>query len=212
MKKKLYVVEGTPCSGKSTTGHYVAELTGAVYVDEGSGEHPADYEFHAYLKPEELDGFSEEEKAQILEKVLKEENNTYVLNCVLLQNPMCEIMFRFDFTEQESEAYIREICQTLEGIEVTVIYLKSSEMEQNVRRALPERGEEWLNAVIDYHVNSAYGRRKKLEGFEGYIRALEDRQERELRILERLPVRAMVIDNPSQDWEKAYELIKKGTA
>lgn len=263
MKKRLYVIEGTPCSGKSTTGRYVAELTGAAYVDEGSGDHPADYEFHAYLKPEELDGFSEEEREQIVEKgerkaggivcplaafegvlfdkllqhkiydflpweverpvmlakwkefaekMLKEENDTYVLNCVLLQNPMCETMFRFDFSEQESEAYIREICQALEGIEIIVIYLKSSEIEQNVRRALPERGEEWLNAVTDYHVNSAYGRRNQLEGFDGYIRALKDRQERELRILERLPVRAIVIENPSLNWEKTYELIKKGTA
>lgn len=130
----------------------------------------------------------------------------------LLRNPMCETMFRFDFSEKESEAYIREICQALEGIEIIVIYLKSSQIEQNVRRALPERGEEWLNAVTDYHVNSAYGRKNRLEGFDGYIRALKERQERELRILERLPVREIIIENPSLNWEKAYELIRKGTA
>ena len=56
---KLYIVEGLPCSGKTTTSKYVAELlekSGRTvkYVDEGSGDHPADYEFHAYITQEQL--------------------------------------------------------------------------------------------------------------------------------------------------------------
>lgn len=51
---KLYLIEGLPCSGKSTTSRYVAqrlaERGAAVrYFDEGTGNHPADYEFHSYL-------------------------------------------------------------------------------------------------------------------------------------------------------------------
>lgn len=51
---KLYLIEGLPCSGKSTTSKYVAgalEKQGrsVSYFDEGTGNHPADYEFHAYL-------------------------------------------------------------------------------------------------------------------------------------------------------------------
>ena len=51
MNHRLYIIEGLPCSGKSTTSAFVAELLKAhgkvCYVDEGTGEHPADYEFHA---------------------------------------------------------------------------------------------------------------------------------------------------------------------
>ena len=51
MNHRLYIIEGLPCSGKSTISAYVAELLkqhGSVcFVDEGAGDHPADYEFHA---------------------------------------------------------------------------------------------------------------------------------------------------------------------
>ena len=51
MKNKLWIVEGLPCSGKSSTSAFVASLLekrGKVcFVDEGTGNHPADYEFHA---------------------------------------------------------------------------------------------------------------------------------------------------------------------
>lgn len=51
---KLYLVEGLPCSGKSTTSEFVARLLeeqgkNVRFFDEGTGNHPADYEFHSFL-------------------------------------------------------------------------------------------------------------------------------------------------------------------
>ena len=34
---KLIIVEGLPCSGKSTTGRYIADALGMTYFDEGTG-------------------------------------------------------------------------------------------------------------------------------------------------------------------------------
>ena len=50
---KLYIVEGLPCSGKSTTSKYIADLLEksgkkVCFFDEGSGNHPTDYEFPMY--------------------------------------------------------------------------------------------------------------------------------------------------------------------
>lgn len=51
MNAQLIIVEGLPCSGKSTTSAWIASLLGqnkkVCFVDEGTGDHPADYEFHA---------------------------------------------------------------------------------------------------------------------------------------------------------------------
>lgn len=69
MNNRLFIIEGLPCSGKSTTSAFVAELlkehSKVVYVDEGSGDHPADYEFHAYLSESTLSEFSAEEQSAI---------------------------------------------------------------------------------------------------------------------------------------------------
>lgn len=51
MTHRLIIVEGLPCSGKSTISAYVGQVLGqkekVCVIDEGTGDHPADYEFHA---------------------------------------------------------------------------------------------------------------------------------------------------------------------
>jgi len=56
---KLYIIEGLPCSGKSTLAGIIADALrksgrSVIEVDEGATEHPADYAFHAFLTESEL--------------------------------------------------------------------------------------------------------------------------------------------------------------
>ena len=257
---RLYIIEGLPCSGKSTTSKYVADMLEkqgkkVVFVDEGSGDHPADYEFSAYFTDEELAELSEDEKAQLSAIGEKQENGivvplselsgemfdkalqrkiydflpwekekpimlarwrefaenvdsdtTYVFNCVLLQNPMCETMMRFGFSEEQSADHIREIADIIAPLSPVVIYLRNDDIVQCVKKASSER-EGWLPAVIDYHCGGAYGISIAAEGMDGYIACLEERQKRELRILEKLPVKSIVLDNAHRNWNGAYDKI-----
>jgi len=243
MAHRLYIVEGLPCSGKSTISAFVAlllEKRGKVcFVDEGTGDHPADYEFHALapagmlgtesrivplsqysgemfdkLLPYKIYDFLpwETEQPLMLEKWREfvrgaTLDTRYVFNCVLLQNPMCETMMRFNFPEAVSQSHIAQIAEIIQTLEPVVIYLKNDDIADSVKKAAPERPD-WLDAVIDYHVNGAYGKRIGAQGFEGYIRCLEERQARELRILSALPVRRLVLENPQRDWKAAEETIR----
>jgi len=250
---RLYIVEGLPCSGKSTTAGYIAKLTGGRMYDENCGCHPADYEFSAFI-PDSAN-FSRQERAimeafvekqsggivvpldklsgELFDKALRfkiydflnweterpvmlrkwrkfAENagdSVYVFNCVLLQNPMCETMMHFNFPPSISLAYIREICEIIRPLEPTVVYLESTDISGNIKKALPERGEEWLNAVIDYHCNGGYGTANGLAGFDGYISALEERQRRELEFLPQLPVKSLILEAPQNNWSAAYRRI-----
>lgn len=240
MNHRLYIIEGLPCSGKSTTSAFVAELLkqqGIVcFVDEGTGEHPADYEFHALapagMLSEEtqivsLKDYSgelfdrllqykiydflpwETEMPLMLEKwrqfVREAKDDTiYVFNCVLLQNPMCETMMHFGFDQEESRQYIAQIAEIIRPMNPVVIYLKNEDIADSVRKAAAERPG-WLDGVIDYHVQGAYGKSIGAEGFEGYIQCLTERQERELRVLSTLPVEIFVLENPQRDWKAAHE-------
>ena len=249
--RKLIIAEGLPCSGKSTTARYIAEQLGMTFIDEGSGAHPADYEFDAYLAESDLGSFNALQReliaaqskrksggyivplgafsGELFEKLLKYKiydflpwekerpimldkwrdfarncNVGFVFNCVLLQNPMCETMMRFGFDVTVSEAYIREICGIIAPLSPFVVYLRNTEVYDSVKRASAERGDDWLNAVIDYHCNGEYGRSQALSGFEGYISALEERQRREVEILRGLDIESIVLDDPQKDWDKAY--------
>ena len=243
MKKRLIIVEGLPCSGKSTISAYIADLLkrteNVSFVDEGTGAHPADYEFHAFppagllsstcrvvplsefsgeqlerLLPYKIyDGLSwETEKPLMLERWRQfvceaQPDTTYVFNCVLLQNPMCETMMRFGFPEETSQYYIKEIADIIQPMNPLVIYLKNDDIARSVQKASYERPG-WLDAVIDYHVNGAYGKSIGAEGFEGYICCLQERQKRELRILPNLSLDYLILENLQRDWHVAREELR----
>lgn len=247
---KLYIVEGLPCSGKSTAVAHIAQITGGRLFDENCGRHPADYEFSAFIPggadftPEEyavMKAFAETQpggmvvpldklEGSLFDKALKYKiydfldwdaerpvmlrkwrefaensgDDVFVFNCVLLQNPMCETMMRFNFPQEKSLEYIQEICGIIRPLEPVVIYLKCSDISSRIKSALPERGDEWLNSVVDYHCNGGYGKAHGLSGYDGYISALEERQRRELEFLPQLPVNYLILDDPQRDWNAAY--------
>lgn len=240
MNHRLFIIEGLPCSGKSTTSSYVAELLKAhgkvCNLDEGTGNHPADYEFHALapagmlsektqivsLKDYSGEMFDrllqykiydflpwETEMPVMLEKWRQfareaQEDTVYVFNCVLLQNPMCETMMRFGFSEEESRLYIAQIAEIIRPLNPVVVYLKNEDIADSVRKAAAERPG-WLDGVIDYHVQGTYGKHIGVEGFDGYIQCLTERQNRELRILSTLQVESVILENSQRDWKAAHQ-------
>ncbi len=234
----LYIVEGLPCSGKSSTARAIADMLKAqgrtaICFDEGTGDHPADYEFHALADgriisladcpPNKLakllpckiyDGLPWDIEAPLmLDKWQKfvqeaEPDAAYVFNCVLLQNPMCETMMRFNLSEEASASHIHQIAQIIAPMEPTVVYLHISDIARQIRATAQERPG-WLEAVIPYHTEGGYGRSIGAEGFEGYIACLAERQRREERILQSLPVRAITLTDPQEDWDRAYALLRK---
>lgn len=250
---RLIIVEGLPCSGKSTTSKYIADRIDAIFYDEGSGEHPADYEFHSFLKISEFDNYTPEEQAlikvhavsksggyiiplhffsgELFDKLLQykiydflpwekekivmldkwaefvrsaKTDKQYVLNCVFLQNPMCETMMRFGFDMQISLEYITDICNIVKPMNPFIVYLHNDNIRDAIEKSLSERGTDWLDAVIDYHCNGAYGKAEHLTEFDGYIKALEERQRRETEILRNLNVQYMIVNNPHENWDNSY--------
>lgn len=233
---RLYIVEGLPCSGKSSTARFIADTLAqqdkqVCHIDEGTGDHPADYEFHALrdgriiplanvsvqdlaiLLPLKIyDGLPWETEAPLMldkwrQFVQEAEADTmYVFNCVLLQNPLCETMMRFGMAEEASAAHIRQIAKIIAPLEPVVVYLHNDDIAESVRRASQERPG-WLEAVIPYHTEGAFGRSIGAAGFDGYIACLTERQAREERILQTLPVRSFTLVNPQRDWKAAHRIL-----
>ena len=206
---RLIIVEGLPGSGKSTTAEMIAADLRArgrdvVCVDEGATSHPADvgdYDFPDFAT----------ERATILDAwrtfaAHVRPDTVYVFNCILLQNPMCETMMRFGMDEDESRRYISEIAAIIEPLRPTVVYIDESDARAAIDGVRDKRGDGWLNAVIDYHTSQGYGEAHGLRGYEGYIACLEERRNRELRILHSLALDSRVIA-PLSDAEQIAALL-----
>ncbi|WP_148401574.1 GNAT family N-acetyltransferase [Bifidobacterium gallicum] len=182
----LIIVEGLPGSGKSTTAQMIADELRrkgktVVCVDEGDANHPADYADYDF--PD-----FEAERTAIYTKwrafVDQADADTiYVFNCVLLQNPMCETMMRFDMDADASQTYIAGMADIIKPLNPIIVYIDEPDVRTTIDRVLDERGDGWLNAVIDYHVGQAYGKHHNLQGYDGYIACLKERKRRELAML-----------------------------
>lgn len=262
MKNKLFIIEGLPCTGKSTTGKFLADILSkkghtVSYYDEGTLEHPADYEFHAFMTSNDLQIFDDMELQQVqnigvmknsglviplskvngelfdkiipfkiydclpwqIEKTImleyweefarqaNKENNIYIFNCCFLQNPLCEMMMRFNFPYENIQKYIISIYEHIKTLNPMIIYLQNSKVTERVSEVAKERDEEWLKSVIDYHTSQGYGKANCFEGFEGYISCIEERQKVELRILQQLPIDKIIIDTPFENWERTHNTI-----
>lgn len=262
MKNRLFLVEGLPCSGKSTTSKFIKEVLEkqgkkVVWIDEGTGNHPADYEFQSYITEALFDAQTKEDQeilsrasvrknngyivqlgklqGELFEKMLQykiydfldwevekelmldkwrafakeaDQECIYVFNCCFLQNPMCETMMRFNQDINQSKAYIKEILEAIKPMQPVCIYLQNEEIEGKIKEALEERGNDWLNSVIQYHTEGAYGKAQGLKGFEGYVACLEERQRREVNILQDLNMEQLVINEASSNWKETYEKIE----
>lgn len=196
MTTNLIIVEGLPGSGKSTTAAMIAEELKKkgkkiVCVDEGAEEHPADYADYDF--PD-----FETERMRILEKWRSfsqkaDPDTIYVFNCIFLQNPMCETMMRFGMDGAASLGYISEILEITRPLHPVIIYIDLPDVRGTIERVIHQRGNDWLNAVIDYHVSQGYGKQNGLSGYEGYLKCLEERKIRELRILGALDMEYHII-------------------
>lgn len=213
MKTNLIIVEGLPSSGKSTTAAMIADELDkkgkkVVCVDEGVQEHPADYADYNF--PD----FATERR-MILEKWRcfsdnAERDTIYVFNCIFLQNPMCETMMRFGMECMDSQEYIAEIAEIIKPLHPVIIYIDQPDVKAAIDSVLAERGNDWLNAVIDYHVSQGYGKHNGLYGYQGYIQCLEERKNRELYILQKLDIDYYTISQDMNEEEFAKLFVSVG--
>lgn len=121
-------------------------------------------------------------------------DEVYLFECVLVQNPICALMARFDEPEPAITSHIRSLVDAVAALRPLVVYLDPGEPRWVLERAAAERPAEWLDRVISYHCGQGYGRSHGLVGFDGYVEFMRRRRELELGLLPRLGVTYLRVD------------------
>jgi hypothetical protein len=123
----------------------------------------------------------------------------YVFECVLIQNPVCALLARFDQPAAVVEGHIGDLAGAVAEMDPLLVYLDAGDPEPVLRAAAAERPASWLDFVIQYHTEQGYGRAHGLRGFEGLVEFMRARRELELRMLQRVPIRTRLIDVSVRD-------------
>jgi hypothetical protein len=128
-------------------------------------------------------------------------NAVHVFDSCLVQNPVGEMMMRFDLGFEEIRDYIRTAYDVIAKLNPVVIYLKSTDVKTHFETLYGHERPGALDMWVELHTSQGYGKRQGLSGDDGYIACLKARQQLELDILKRLDIPRLVIDNPYDDWE-----------
>jgi len=132
----------------------------------------------------------------------------HVWECVLLQNPVCALVARFDQPEPVLEGHVRALVHAVTSHSPALVYLDPGDPADVLARAAAERPQEWLDGVIAYHTGQGHGLARGLRGFDGYVEFMRHRRRLELDLLPGLDLPTLVVEVGDGRWWEHTETIR----
>lgn len=141
------------------------------------------------------------------------EADVQIWECVLIQNPVCAFIARFDQPAEVLAAHVQGLVATVRDHRPVLVYLDPGDPEVVLRRVAAERPDWWLDFVIRYHTGQGYGLRRGLEGFDGYVEFMRMRRSLELELLPRLDLPILLIstadESPATTAERVRDFVRE---
>lgn len=135
------------------------------------------------------------------------EDKVYIFECCFIQNPLVVMMARHCADEKYIMRHVLQIENIINKLNPKLIYYYQESVRETIKRVAEVRDKSWINFVIGYICNQAYGKRNNLNGFDGTVKFFEDRRKLELELLERLTINKLILDNSGYNWGSCYNEI-----
>jgi hypothetical protein len=136
----------------------------------------------------------------------------HVWECVLLQNPVCALVARFDQPASVLERHVAALVEAVSALSPALVYLDPGDPAAVLERAAAERPQEWLDSVIAYHTGQGHGLARGLSGFDGYVEFMRHRRRLELGLLSSLDLPALVVEVGDGRWPAHTQTIRSFVA
>ncbi|MDE6675222.1 MAG: hypothetical protein K2K19_10505, partial [Acetatifactor sp.] len=112
----------------------------------------------------------------------------YLFECAFLQNIVEDLILFHQLSDEEILDFYRRLYAVMPREHFRLLYLYSDKIAENIRIIQKERSDDqgnqlWYSLMMEYLVNSPYGKVHEYKDFEDLISHLKHRQQVELRII-----------------------------
>lgn len=130
----------------------------------------------------------------------------YLFECALFQNITEDLILFHMLGDEEIIAFYRQLFQHIDRKNLLLFYLYNEALEENIRVIRKERCDEdgnevWYRMVLEYFVNSPYGKKHGCSDSEDLIKHFKHRQELELRIVKEI-MESNAIVLPAKEYDE----------
>lgn len=129
----------------------------------------------------------------------------YLFECAFFQNIMEDLILFHELGDEEIIEFYRELFAVIDRENFSLLYLYSENVEEILQAVKKERSdnqgnEMWYPLMLQYLVNSPYGKKHEYKGFDDMVAHFKHRQSLELRVInEVLGEKADVL--PAKEWK-----------
>lgn len=137
----------------------------------------------------------------------------YLFECAFFQNLVEDMILFHVLSDEEIMDFYRELFEKVDKEQFRILYLYSEDIASNIQTIRKERCDEdgkeaWFEMVLDYFINSPYGKKHGCSTEADLIAHFEHRQQLELAIIrEILGEKAVVLSSKGYEIEEVIKLI-----
>lgn len=132
----------------------------------------------------------------------------HVFECCFIQNPVTVGMVKYGLSDEKVISYVESLSEKVKDLNPVLIYVDQDDIEATFTKAFEERQKEWSDFFTDYYTSQGYGKANRLVGFSGTLEVLKARKALEEKILHKLNIQKVVINNSKYDLNEVTCILK----
>jgi thymidylate kinase len=214
----LIFVDGLPGSGKSTTAQLVfIHLVRNGYEAEWFYEHQMSHPIYKYHDLEKAFGMSPLESKRTHERALRNwkrlatslraTHKITILESTLFQTTVGGLQL-MDLSREEIIGFVSQIPEIIKELNPVLIYFYQSDIAAALR-TIRDRREEFDTLLISQIGRTPYGKRRKVENFDGVIDFYQELREITDQLFSKFDFRKLAIESSHGHWEDYQERINQ---
>ena len=128
----------------------------------------------------------------------------YIFECSFFQNIIEDLILFHQLSDDEIVGFYQELWQQIKRDKFLMFYLYSEKIEENIIVIKEERSDDngnpiWYQMMLEYLVNSPYGKAHQYRDFEDLVAHFRHRQKLEMRIIKEI-IGDNAIVLPAKEW------------